>query len=245
MSLLCIAHRGGPLLADHVSPENSLEAIRRSLALGVDAIEIDVWQIEGELIVTHDRRLGRQLKGKGLITGKRLHELRQLQLENGEPVPLLTEVLELVMDKVLLNIELKGPDCVPALIRTLNSFTRDHQLSLEHYVVSSFDHQQLFLLKEQAPMLKRGVLIEGVPLRYAQYCEALKPYSLNTGLNFITQALIEDARQRGLKNWVYTVNHPEDWQWLLELNVDGVFTDVPDQLLAFNALHAKPQRNTD
>src|SRR5690606_12459710 len=97
-SLLCIAHRGGPILNDHVSPENSLEAIRRSLDLGVDAIEIDIWQIEGELIVTHDRRLGRQLKGKGLITDKPLQELRQLTLENGEPVPVLTQVLELVRD---------------------------------------------------------------------------------------------------------------------------------------------------
>jgi glycerophosphoryl diester phosphodiesterase len=240
MTLLCIAHRGGPILADNISPENSLEAIRRSLELGVDAIEIDIWQIEGELIVTHDRRLGRQLKGKGLITDKSLQELRQLQLENGEPVPLLTEVLELVMDKALLNIEVKGPDCVPALINTLNKFIHDRQQSLEQYVISSFDHQQLFQLMEQAPALKRGVLIEGIPLRYAQYCEALKPYSLNTSLNFVTQNLIEDARRRGLKNWVYTVNYPEDWQWLLDLKVDGVFTDVPDQLLAFKALHAEP-----
>jgi glycerophosphoryl diester phosphodiesterase len=44
-SLFCIAHRGGPIHHQHTSPENSLEAIRRSLALGVDAVEIDIWQI--------------------------------------------------------------------------------------------------------------------------------------------------------------------------------------------------------
>ena len=46
--------------------------------------------------------------------------------------------------------------------------------------------------------------------------------------------LIDDARARGLKNWVYTVNAADDWQWLRSLGVDGVFTDRPEQLLAFN-----------
>ena len=43
-----------------------------------------------------------------------------------------------------------------------------------------------------------------------------------------------DARRRGLKNWIYTVNHEEDWQWMLDLGVDGFFTDRPEALLKFN-----------
>jgi glycerophosphoryl diester phosphodiesterase len=46
--------------------------------------------------------------------------------------------------------------------------------------------------------------------------------------------LLADARKRGLKNWVYTVNHADDWRWLHGWGVDGVFTDKPDQLLEFN-----------
>jgi len=233
-SLFCIAHRGGPIHNAYTSPENSLEAIRRSLELGVDAIEIDIWQIEGELIVTHDRRLGRQLKGRGLLLQKPLAEVRQLTLENGEPVPTLHQVLELVGDRALLNIEIKGPDCVPTLVKQLTEFTRDHQLSLEHYLVSSFDHRQLFQMLQAAPEIKRGVLMEGIPYHYAQCCDELKAYSFNTHLGFLNQDMINDARRRGLKNWVYTVNHEEDWQWMLDLGVDGVFTDRPEALMAFN-----------
>lgn len=233
-SLLCIAHRGGPIIGDSTSPENSLQAIASSLELGVDAVEIDVWQIEGELLVTHDRRLGRQLPGEGLLLQKSLSELRQLTLENGEAIPTLRQVMELVRDRALLNIEIKGPNCVADLVSTLIGFGHDHQLSLEHYIVSSFDHQQLFQILQQAPDIKRGVLIEGIPLDYAQCCLALKAYSFNTHLSFLNQALIDDARKRGLKNWVYTVNHPEDWQWMEELGVDGVFTDKPAALMAFN-----------
>ena len=78
------------------------------------------------------------------------------------------------------------------------------------------------------------MLIEGIPLDYAACCEPLKAYSFNTHLSFVTPELIQDAQQRGLKNWVYTVNHEDDWEIMQQLGVDAVFTDKPDALLAFN-----------
>lgn len=233
-SLLCIAHRGGPIIDNVISPENSLQAIQRSLALGVDAIEIDVWQLHGELFVTHDRALGRQIAGAGLLQSKSLEELHRLTLSNGEPIPRLHEVLHAVGDKTALNIEIKGANSANAVIKTLTAFVQDHQRSFEQYSVSSFDHQQLFEMLQKAPHIKRGVLIEGIPLDYAACCAALQAWSLNSHVGFLNQALINDARQRGLKNFIYTVNTGEDWQWMLELGVDGVFTDRPAELLRFN-----------
>src|SRR5690606_8286026 len=97
-----------------------------------------------------------------------------------------------------------------------------------------FDHQQLFQMLQRAPAIKRALLVEGIPLDYARCCDALQAYAFNTHLGYLNQALIDDARKRGLKNWVYTVNHSEDWQWMVELGVDGVFTDRPKELLIFN-----------
>ena len=233
-SLLCIAHRGGPHFAKSSLPENSLAAIARALELGVYAIEIDVFQVDGELLVTHDRRLGRVVSGEGIITEQPLAYLRQQHLENGEPIPTLRQVLELVGDKALLNIEIKGANCVATLQQMLDEYVNDHQGHYDQYVISSFDHQQLFQAMQQMPQIKRGVLIEGIPLDYAACCEPLKAYSFNTHLSFITPELIYDAQKRGLKNWVYTVNHEDDWQFLASLGVDAVFTDKPDSLLAFN-----------
>src|SRR5690606_29386688 len=126
--------------------------------------------------------LGRQLKGRGLLLQKSLKEILQLTLENDEPVPTLRQVLELVGDRALLNIEIKGPHCVPVLVEQLTAFTQDHQLSLDHYLVSSFDHQQLFQMLQAAPAIKRGVLMDGIPYHYAQCCDELKAYSFNTNL---------------------------------------------------------------
>lgn len=232
--LKCIAHRGGPLINSKPLPENSLAAIKRALDLGVYAIEIDVYQVEGELLVTHDRRLGKLVSGAGVVSEVSLAYLRQQRLKNGEPVPSLEQVMALVGDRALLNIEIKGGGCVPSLVALLNKFCREGQQSYEQYLVSSFDHQQLYQCLQRLPQVRRGVLIEGIPLDYAKCCDALQAYSFNTHLSFLSAEMLEDARQRGLENWVYTVNHAEDWAWLHSLGVDAVFTDKPDELLAFN-----------
>ena len=235
-SLKCIAHRGGPLINNQPLPENSLAAISRALDLGVYAIEIDIYQVEGELLVTHDRRLGRCVSGQGLITDLPLAYLREQHLENGEKLPTLNDVLTLVGSRALLNIEIKGPVCVPALHQKLTAFCSNNQQSYEQYVISSFDHQQLYQCLKVLPQVRRGVLIEGIPLDYSACCEALQAYSFNTHLSFLSSELLADARKRGLHNWVYTANHADDWAWLKSLGVNAVFTDKPDQLIAFNML---------
>ncbi len=218
-------------------PENSLAAVSRALDAGVDAIEIDIYQVEGELLVTHDRRLGRVVSGQGIITELPLAYLREQRLENGEALPTLRAVLELVGERALLNIEIKGANCVTALKEHLAAYTSEYNIGVEHYIISSFDHRQLFQCLQLLPEIKRAVLIEGIPLDYAQCCDPLEAYAFNTHLSFITRDLLSDARKRGLKNWVYTVNNQDDWAWLQGLGVDGVFTDKPDDLQNFTLTH--------
>lgn len=233
--LTCIAHRGGHLDNPNV-PENSLEAIKQSLSLGVDAIEIDIWNIQGELVVTHDRCLGRILPGCGMLIEQSLDSLMQLKLSNGEATPTLRQVLELVGNQCLLNIEIKGPNCAVRLSQELTRYCRDTRSTLENYIVSSFDQRQLQQLKAKLPELKRGVLLAGIPLDNAALCTPLEPYFLGLHIGALDQELINDAQKRGYKVWVYTANSTQDWQQLVELNVDGVFTDYPKCLKQFNNL---------
>ena len=108
-----------------------------------------------------------------------------------------------------------------------------NQLSFDQYIISSFDHQQLHQCLDELPKVKRGALIEGIPLDYAACCDALQAYSFNTHLSFLSPELLDDARKRGVQNWVYTVNNPDDWQRMINWGVDAVFTDKPDALLEF------------
>ncbi|WP_347332055.1 glycerophosphodiester phosphodiesterase [Marinimicrobium locisalis] len=225
--MLCIAHRGGP------GPENSLEGIRRSLALGVPAIEIDVWQFHGELWVTHDRRLGREIAGHQVLPDLSLEQLEALRLSNGEPLPRLRQVLELVGERALLNIELKGLNCADTLQEQLTAHCRDHGQSLDTYVVSTFDHTQLAQLQQTMPELRRGLLLYGVPIELPHAIDVLAPYSVNISMDFMPQTLVQTCREKGKKVWVYTANHPTDWRRLVEAGMDGVYTDHPDAFMRY------------
>jgi len=235
-SLKCIAHRGGPLGGEPL-PENSLAAVARALDMGVEGIELDVFLCNGELLVTHDRRLGRVVSGEGMIDQLPEAYLAQQQLENGEPIPHLEQVLALVGERALLNIEIKGQGVMPVLNRCLRDFVSGTQGSFEPYIISSFDHQQIFQALQLLPDVKRGVLIEGVPLDYAACCEPLKAYSLNNHLSYCLPELVQDANKRGFHTWVYTVNRADEWEYLHQIGVDAVFTDKPNEFLAWQAKH--------
>lgn len=228
--LLCIAHRGGRALGT----ENTLDTVAKALRLGVDGIEIDVWQVGQELLVTHDRELGRVIRGEGRLLDVSPDQLQALKNTDDSPVVRLQQVLELVGDKAFLNIELKGPGCAPAVADVVDRFCRRQKFSTDNYIISSYDHSQLYWLQKHAPIIRRGVLVYGIPHDGVACCDALGAYSFHPSIDFINKSLVSKARGMGLQVWVYTVNREDDFADLSAMGVHGVFTDFPEQLLVFN-----------
>ena len=77
---LVIGHRG----AMGHETENTLASIQKALDLGVDAIEIDVFQItSGETVVFHDERVDRLTNGAGRIEEYNLSDMKKLRLDGG------------------------------------------------------------------------------------------------------------------------------------------------------------------
>ena len=226
-TLYCIAHRGG---AGHAT-ENSLKAIEHSIELGTDAIEIDVWQVESELLVIHDRRLGRLLPGNGLISKQGFDKLRQSRLPCGSTLPTLREVFQQVASRCAINIEIKGPCIVDQLIRQINDAKLCGEVTDEQLLISSFDHHQLYRAAQLAPDIRRGVLMSAIPLNYAQVGDPLAAYAIHPDINCINRALVADAHLRGFKVFCYTVNELEDIELMAKEQVDGIFCDHPELLL--------------
>jgi glycerophosphoryl diester phosphodiesterase len=227
-SLYCIAHRGG---CGH-GTENTLETIEYSIHLGTDAIEIDVWQVEQELLVIHDRRLGRTLPGTGLIRQQSFDALRETKLPCGATIPTLREVFQQVAGRCAINIEIKGHCAIDQLINQINDAKLCGEVVDEQLLISSFDHHQLYRALQIVPNIKRGVLISALPLNYSRVGEPLKAYAINPDINCINQALTDDAQRRGFKVYCYTVNETEDIQHMLAIGVDGVFCDFPERVIS-------------
>lgn len=102
---IVFAHRGLPVKF----AENSLQGFKYAVEHGAEGVEFDVHLIKDKVpVVMHDETLDRTTNGTGYIKDYTLNEIRKFHLENGEPVPLLSELFEILQDKDLyINLEFK------------------------------------------------------------------------------------------------------------------------------------------
>ena len=218
-----IAHRG----ASGEYPENTMLAIEQAIVQGADAIELDVFAVQGELIVIHDHHLQRTTNGKGSIYQHTLEQLTQLDAGKGERIPSLWQVLQRLQQAAQwLNIELKGADTVAPLLTLLDK-AQQLGLNSQRLLISSFNHHLLSEIKQLRPELKLGALTASMPVDYASFAQKLQAYSVNCDVSFINQAFVNDAKARGLRVYVYTVDHTDDIQRMQQYGVDGIFTNYP------------------
>lgn len=222
-----IAHRG----ASGLAPENTLKAIRLALTLGAGAIEIDVQLADGELWVFHDRRLERCTDGSGVLTAQSRAYLASLDAGEGEGIPTLWQVMEVIAGQVELHIELKGSQTADEVARLTRRAEAELGFGPTQWVVSSFHHPELARFAALRPDIRLGALTSTIPLTLAKFAAELGAWSLNCDVDFVDQALVQDAHKRGLRVLVYTVDEPADQAMLAAIGVDGIFTNRPDRFL--------------
>lgn len=226
-NIIKIGHRG----AAGYEPENTLKSFKRAIELGADMIELDVYLCKsGELVIIHDDKVNRTTDGSGYITEKTFQEIQKLNAGQGEKIPTLNQVLDLVNRKVILNIELKGPDTAKPTAEIVENYIKQKNWPSQNFLVSSFDHRELVEFKKIMPQINIGVLYTGIPDDLTVTAQKLKAHSIHLSYEFISQELVDDAHKRGLKVFAFTVNDSNDIKKMLSLGVDGIFSDFPDRL---------------
>lgn len=137
-----IGHRGAAKLA----PENSLQSVRVSRTLDVDAIEIDIRVTkDSKLVVFHDKTLMRLAGKKRVIKNMSLDQIQKIKLKTGDMIPTLEEVFE-ESKGIPLIIEGKEKGWARLLTKALKKY--DHKDSV---TVSSFEHFELADFKKLNP----------------------------------------------------------------------------------------------
>ncbi|HEY5430852.1 MAG TPA: glycerophosphodiester phosphodiesterase [Solirubrobacteraceae bacterium] len=216
---LIVAHRG----AWGAAPQNSLEAFDAAVALGCDAIELDVRRTaDGRFVVVHDARIG----GRP-VAHLEHHELRA-RVRPGQ-APSLEEVLELAAGRIGLDVELKENGYVEATMAIVAK-----RLAPDQYVVTSFRDAVLPAIKRCVPEARTGLLLS--PRRRLRDLERrvrdaqvdfLAPHA-----SLARDELMDWAASRGLPSWVWTVNEPRTLRGLLaDERVAAIITDKPDRAL--------------
>lgn len=227
MSTICIAHRG----ASGYEQENSMASFQRAIAMGSTWIELDVQTVEGSAIVFHDRELMRLTGTAGSTSTISLSALRKLVLPNGEKIPFLQDVFTTLQGQVALQIELKGFRAAEA-VSTEISRALAAGWSTSRILVSSFDHEELHRFNRLQPEIPLGLLIYGYPLNCVQVAQTLGVTSVHMRLPFVSKERIASLQKAGFRVFIYTVNEPQEISYLVDLKVDGIFTDYPDRVLS-------------
>jgi glycerophosphoryl diester phosphodiesterase len=225
-----------PLVISHAAcgghaPENTLSGIRKALQFGADAIEIDVQATaDGVPVLMHDLTVDRTTNGSGYVAKLPLDALRALDA-GGEPVPMLTEALELTAGRALLVIEIKQP----GIEHLIANAVREHE-ALNNVMVWSFFPQALEGMRTSEPRIPAGLLVsaESMP-RWQQMRELM----LRTGLQAVSvffagvnEDVARDCEWSGLTLYTWTVDSRKEMLRLIELGVDGICTNFPDKAVS-------------
>lgn len=222
--MLIIGHRG----ARGHEPENTLRSIRRAFELGADGVEVDVYAVQGELVVIHDPTLDRTTNGRGYLMRKTFAHLRSLDAGLGEQIPTLAEVLDVVEGRGFINIELKGRHTAEPVAALIEHYRKHRGWRREDFLVSSFRRRRLAALAERG--IRLGALFHRPPRGFVKIAQILGAEAIHPGLRHTTRALVEQAHAAGLKVFVYTVNEPADIERMRGYGVDGVFSDFPERV---------------
>ena len=225
---LVIAHRG----ASGELPENTLPAYELAVSQGSDMIEIDLHTTrDGAIVITHDEEL-EDLGGSGEVADATLEEIRGLDAGDGLVVPTLEEVLDAFGGRIPFNLELKrGTQAeYPGMEAAAFEEVAGRGL-LEVTLFSSFYDPVLRTLREVSPDARIALLISRkFPQGAIKRALELEAEALNPERPVVTRELVEAAHGEGLAVYVFTVDDPLEMRRLLELGVDGLFTNHPGRM---------------
>ncbi len=224
---LVIGHRG----AMGYETENSLPSIQKAMDLGVDMIEIDVFKIKSdEIVVFHDQRVERLTNGGGNIEEYYMFDLKRLLLDGNHRIPLLQDVLKLIDNTVALNIELKGSDTADRVNFILDYYVKNRGWSWDNVLISSFNWEELRSMRNKNPDVAIAVLTESDPVAAIPVARELGAVVINPNFRTLTAEKVSEIHAAGFKIYTWTVNEPSDIKRLLDIGVDGIFSDYPDRV---------------
>lgn len=229
-----IGHRG----AAGIAPENTLPSFERALQLGCSMIELDVHVTKDEagrldLLVIHDAKVDRTTNGCGRIADFTTEQLRTLDAGDGQPIPLLREIVDLLHlhhantgATAALNIELKGAHTATLVASALQ------KIQAIPVLVSSFDHAELQRFRQLDAATPIGVLYDRYRNDWPDIAASLTATTINIGQRVVTTKRVQAMHDAGFGVFVYTVNSTREALRLQDMGVSGVFTDRPDILMA-------------
>lgn len=224
-----IAHRGLYNNKEGIV-ENTIKAFNKAIEKGY-AIELDVQILkDGNLIVFHDDNLLRLTGKNKRVYDSTLEYIKSVNLLNtNEKIPTLKEVLDTVLGKVPLVIEIKSGIFSHGIEKKLYDVLKEYN---GKFCIESFNPFSVLWFKNNASLVPRGLL---TTKNYSSFKKFL--ISITNNLSFtnkllkldflacnyknINSKLIKRTKNSKIYLFAYTINNEKEYEKLKDI-CDGI-----------------------
>jgi glycerophosphoryl diester phosphodiesterase len=246
--LLLYGHRG----AAAERPENTLPSFERAVALGVDALEMDVHQTaDGHVVVSHDPTGERMAGVAGEIRRSTLAEVQRWDAGwgfrddcgdrpfagRGYRIPTLVQVLERFAE-IELNVDIK--QLAPPMVEPLLALLRRHGAE-PRTTLASFDAPTIRAVRARGfrgrTVLGRGEVVALLALparlreRWPVAGDAVQIPARYGPLDLSAPWFVRRCHALGLRVDYWTIDEPTEAERLLTCGADGLMTNDPAAIL--------------
>ena len=213
--------------------ENTIESVKKAIKLNVDGIEIDVFKSKtGELIVYHDPFLSRLSNSNAFIEQISLDSIKKVELKGGLSIPTLNEVINIIPEKIFLNIELKGSNTAFETNKVIIEYLKEFNLPPSKFIISSFRWDELKKFRDLNKDIPIAILVDSLykidnAIKLAKEINAI---ALNPNNKFITRKIVKKIQSNNIKVFPYTINSPKNIKRMKLMGVDAIITDYPERI---------------
>lgn len=239
-----IAHRG----FSGRFPENTVTAVEAAIELGVDMVEVDVrLSRDGVPVLCHNREVDKTSDGRGSVADMTLEQLKALDVGSwkdtrfqDERIPTLAEILAIAAGRTRLNLDIKDPAAVPAVLATLYA----HDM-LDEVVISGCTWRMVKEIRQVTPKLPVLLNVDMTVALLAYYGWKRTAFSLllwqarfcgAAGINvlhrYVTPDRVARLHRANQPVWTWTVNTHERARTLADMGVASITSNHPDRILA-------------
>ncbi len=239
-----VAHRGIPTEA----PENTLASFERAVALGADAIELDVRLTADHIpVVYHYFYLQETTSASGPVFDFTFEQLREIkvfcQYDPSIPagrIPTLGEVLESLCGRIGLEIEIKGPE--PEAPKIIGGLLNDHRRIWDTIEVTSYQPALLLAIQKFCPGIAADLLyprseswmgLDVVTYEAIHLARTAHARAVHLHPTQVTARIVETARQQGIEVHAWDVNDEKALKIVTNCGIPRLCTDNFKQARAF------------
>ncbi|MFD7135938.1 glycerophosphodiester phosphodiesterase [Streptomyces sp. NPDC059894] len=219
-SVTAVAHRGAP----YRFRENTLDSLRAALALGADAVEIDVRLTrDGVPVLLHDETLERLWERQRPLLSLTAAEVRGL---TGGGVPTLVEALAATGDRRVM-LDLPGTRDVRTARRVVDVVREAGAADRVYYCA---DAAAMLAVRAADPAAEIALTRTTLAPARPALLEAVRPRWLNYRFSLVGRDLVARVHDDGYLVSVWTPDTRRSLRRLLDLGVDSITTNRVDLL---------------